>query len=539
MKITRRHFLAGGMAVMAGLGLTNFVPFFQPLPEVSGEILGASSKMGHRLRGGSLPRISGTVEKDVVIIGGGIAGLGAAYRLHKAGLKNFTLLELENNAGGNAQSGKNSTSAYPWGAHYVPLLTEEARAPRKLFEELGIITGHNDKGQPIYNEYFLCSDPHERLFMYGRWQDGIVPSLGLSADDKKQYAAFFGLMEKYKTARGKDGKKAFAIPVDKSSQDPAFLKYDDVTIKEWMDAEGYTSVPLRWYINYCCRDDYGTTSDDTSAWAAMHYFAARTGTAANAVQADVVTWPEGNGWLAHKLIDRVKENILSRALVFSVKQEGGRVNVDYIDEPTGQGQRISAKSVVLATPQFIASRLTGAPHADAFTYSPWAVANITLSKMPEGKGMDLAWDNMIYNSKLLGYVVATHQNTSMMPNRTVITYYWPLSHLPPKEARAEALARKYEDWRDIFMKELLIVHPELKGRVESLDMWVWGHAMVRPTKGFIWGPERRAMLKQKPPVFHAHSDMSGISIFEEAYTRGVEAAEHTLAFHKIPYQTEL
>ncbi len=384
---------------------------------------------------------------------------------------------------------------------------------------------------------------HERLLMYGRWQDGMVPNIGLSDNDKKQYTAFFSFMEGLKSARGRDGKKSFAIPVDQSSQDPAYLKYDDLTMKEWMEQNGFTSAYLQWYVNYCCRDDYGTTFDEASAWAGMHYFAARTGVAANAGAQDVITWPEGNGWLAHRLMKPLEKNITSHSLVYRVQQDGQRVNVDYLEPQTGIARRISAESVILATPQFIAARLQPqtqeAGPAHSFSYAPWVVANITLDRMPEGKGADLAWDNMIYNSNLLGYVVATHQNTEMRPLKTVLTYYWPLSHLPPREARQEALKRSYEDWRDIFLQELYMVHPELKGHVEKLDLWIWGHAMVRPTKGFIWGDERRAVLRQKPPIFHAHSDMSGISIFEEAYTHGVRAAENSMAHLKIPYATEL
>jgi hypothetical protein len=46
-------------------------------------------------------------------------------------------------------------------------------------------------------------------------------------------------------------------------------------------------------------------------------------------------------------------------------------------------------------------------------------------------------------------------------------------------------------------------------------------------------------LRQQPPIFTAHSDMSGISLFEEAYTHGVRAAENVLAHLGIPYRSEL
>jgi protoporphyrinogen oxidase len=522
------------MAALAALGAGTWLApgrFNKPIP---GGILGASSLKGHKLRSGGFPEPMRTIQKDVVIVGGGIAGLATGYRLEKAGLRNFALLELENEAGGNASSGKNAVSAYPWGAHYVPLVTEEATAVKQLFEELGIIVGHDAKGLPIYNEYYVGADPHERLYMYGRWQEGLVPAIGITPEEEAQYKRFFAMMAGFKKLKGIDGKRAFAIPVDKSSQDPQWLALDELTMEEWLNKERFSSPRLRWYVNYCCRDDFGATFHDTSAWAGIHYFASRSGQAANTDAQNVVTWPEGNGWLAHKLAEPIAERIVPNALVFKITDRDGEVAIDYWDSANDRTVRIQAKAVVVATPRFVASRLLDSDRlslsAEAFSYSPWAVANITLGKMPSGKGAPLSWDNVVYNSALLGYVVATHQVPQMKPVNTVITYYWPLSHLAPAEARQEALKRPYQDWQQIVLKELLSVHPELEGNIERLDLWIWGHAMVRPTKGFIWGAARREALKQHPPVFFAHSDMSGISIFEEAYTHGVAAAEGVLAF---------
>ena len=49
--------------------------------------------------------------------------------------------------------------------------------------------------------------------------------------------------------------------------------------------------------------------------------------------------------------------------------------------------------------------------------------------------------------------------------------------------------------------------------------------MIRPTTGFIFGEARARALAVEPPLFHAHSDLSGLSLFEEAHYRGVLAAE--------------
>jgi hypothetical protein len=533
MKITRRVFIAGGLVATGLAGLGSITDLFSQ-KAIAGGLLGASSAIGHKLRVGKFSLPERTLRKDVVIVGAGIAGLSAAYTLAKAGKRDFMLLELEAQAGGNSCSGKNEVSAYPWGAHYVPLLTKESTVARKLFEDFGVIKGYGENGLPVYDEYFLCADPHERLFMRGRWQDGLVPATGISDEVETEYKRFFGLMEGYKKMQGRDGKIAFAIPLDKSSQDPELLALDKLSMRDWMLQQGFVSEELRWYVNYCCRDDFGTTMEETSAWAGMHYFASRSGEAANAAAADVITWPQGNGWLAGKLLEPIKNNIHTAALVYRVTEHNKGAVVEYQDQRSGESVRIEAKAVVMAVPRFVAARLIQSPRhaiiADEFSYAPWVVANITLYSLPGGKGAALSWDNVSYHGDKLGYVNATHQIPQMHPTQTVLTWYWPLSHLPPAEARKEALNRTYDEWQKIFLDELFTLHPELEGQVRRVDVWLWGHAMVRPTTGFIWGKHRRQALHQKPPIFMAHSDMSGMSIFEEACTHGVHAAENVIKY---------
>ena len=211
-----------------------------------GRMMGANAALGHMLRDGTFPEPTTAATKDVVIVGGGIAGLSAGWRLASRGI-DFTLLELENDVGGNALSGRNDVSAYPWGAHYVPRLTRESVHAAALFEELGIITGHGANGDPIYNEFYVCADPRERLFRYGRWQEDLLPSIGVTRDDRQQYETFFAAMEGFRAHRGADGRKAFAIPMEFSSADPDLRALDRVSMAEWMRESGWNSEPLTWY----------------------------------------------------------------------------------------------------------------------------------------------------------------------------------------------------------------------------------------------------------------------------------------------------
>jgi glycine/D-amino acid oxidase-like deaminating enzyme len=96
--------------------------------------------LGHHLRdGASFPQPNRQVRTPVVIVGGGIGGLSAAWWLERNGFRDFVLLEMERQAGGNARWGENDITAYPWAAHYVPVPDAGVELVRELFRELGVL----------------------------------------------------------------------------------------------------------------------------------------------------------------------------------------------------------------------------------------------------------------------------------------------------------------------------------------------------------------------------------------------------------------
>src|SRR5947209_13268311 len=119
MTPTRRELLATCLGVPAALTL-GCQSGKTPLP--AGEIVGPSDAVGHRLRDGwrPVPAADAWESAGTVIVGGGVAGLAAAWRLARAGRTDFTLLELEPVPGGTARGGTAAPGPFPWGAHYVP-----------------------------------------------------------------------------------------------------------------------------------------------------------------------------------------------------------------------------------------------------------------------------------------------------------------------------------------------------------------------------------------------------------------------------------
>ncbi|RVU05352.1 twin-arginine translocation pathway signal protein [Novosphingobium umbonatum] len=528
-EMRRRSVLAGGAAMMAtgALGGCASAPAYGPF---AGQLLGADVARGHALRDGRLPAASGLERRiPLLVLGGGVAGLAAGWRLREAGFDDFALLELEREAGGNARAGANAQTAFPWGAHYLPVPGKEAVALRHMLRQFGMITGEDASGAPIYDPYQLCADLEERLLWRGEWQEGLYPSTYLSAQDKAQRDRFTAAMEAFRKAIGRDGRTAFASPSRLSSADPAYTALDGISFAAWLAGQGFNSAPLLAYVRYACRDDYGCEPEAVSAWAGIHYFAGRRGWASDGAGESVLTWPEGNARLARLMAGRVgAERIHSNTSVLRVARDGADVLVDAHDHASGHTQRWRARAVVLAMPDFVARHVaTDFAGVKGLTYAPWVVANVAVSRLPSGDGVPLAWDNVAAGSESLGYVVATHQTRSNGEAVGVLTWYNALSRGDPAAERRAMLARSLPQWQAIVAQDLLAMNPELEGLIERIDVWRWGHAMVRPTVGL-----RAALagVAQNGPVFRAHSDLCGLSLFEEAHDSGVQAAERAMGW---------
>jgi hypothetical protein len=139
----------------------------------------------------------------------------------------------------------------------------------------------------------------------------------------------------------------------------------------------------------------------------------------------------------------------------------------------------------------------------------------------------LCWDNVLYGSRSLGYVAATHQR-GLDYGPTVFTWYYPLADDDPRQARERLLSTDRDQWADIALADLETAHPDIRELTERLDVMRWGHAMIRPVPGFCWNPAREQAAKPYRGIHFAHSDLSGLALFEEAFAQGNRAAAEVL-----------
>jgi len=524
MTLTRRAFVGAAALPLAACA---------PGRKITGGFSGASVERGHLLR--NPPPSSGPpIERrcDVLIAGGGIAGLSAARALRQAGVEDFALLELEDTPGGNSRAGRVGGIPCPLGAHYLPVPGEGAEEVRDLLEEFGV--AKRAAGRWTYDERYLVHSPQERLFFNGRWQEGLLPVQGVPARTLDQYRQFSRRVEQaQKRAR-------FALPV-RGAMPASHRALDAVTFASWLEREKLDDEHLRWYLDYCCRDDYGAGIATVSAWAGLHYFASRHGFDAPGESGErdaLLTSPDGNGWLANQLAQPLGERLQAGRVVVRVAALRQGVEVLAWDVGAKRMERWEAGHCILALPLFIASRIMSAPPralVDAVSrlrYAPWAVANIHIDRpLHDRPGATPSWNNVVYGARGLGYVDAGHQYVNPLPEPRVLTWYMALGD--SIEGREQLLSRNWESWRDEVLDELSVPHPDLRARALRVEIARYGHAMAVPvprTRGSAaLAALRRSQAGMWRRMHFAHADLSGYSIFEEAFTQGMRAARSVLS----------
>ncbi|MDZ7921350.1 MAG: FAD-dependent oxidoreductase [Rhodoferax sp.] len=510
---------------------------------ITGGFTGIQVERGHQLRDSTAwltPAV--TRRTHTVIAGGGVAGLAAAQALRLRGQDDFALLELEDSAGGNARGGTVGGMACPLGAHYLPLPSDDAPEVQDLLEELGL--RQRVAGRWQYDERHLCHSPQERLFFNGTWQDGLLPVQGVGESTLAQYRRFAALVEQARQSA------KWTIPIRNRPLAQVQRALAAMTFIAYLEQHGLTDPHLRWYLDYCCRDDYGAGIATVSAWAGVHYFASRHGFHAPGTESvereGLLTWPEGNAWLTRRLAAPLGDRLRTGCVVLRVAQGRYGVEVDAFNTATQQVERWQAQQAIVALPIFIAARVVeGAPEflrqaAERVVYAPWLVANLQLREpLRDRPGAAPSWDNVIYGetggTQGLGYVDAMHQSLQPVPGATVLTHYRALGDVPggPAAGRRQLLAQPWTHWRDTLLAELAAAHPDLPAKATRLELTRYGHAMAIPVPSNsgqigLWPLQNmREQLSKKEQLSlahgrlrFAHSDWAGYSIFEEAFTLG-------------------
>jgi monoamine oxidase len=522
--LTRRAVLAAPLALGACRGNA-------PAP-YDGVWLGAAHERGHRLREVDAFVPQHTRRCAVAIVGAGVAGLAAARAVQRAGIDDVQVFELEDEAGGNARGHVINGMACPLGAHYLPLPGPDAHEVSEWLHELGLL--RVEAGRTVADERHLCHSPQERLWVEGRWLEGLLPPAERGSAREAQYQRFSKLVAEASR------RLRFSIPSARAGWSSGLAALDAIPFAQWLGAAGLDDRGLRWYLDYACRDDYGAGIDSVSAWAGLHYFASRhgfhaPGDDAAADREGVFTWPEGNAWLTRRLAAPLAECLHAGALVRRVEATRHAVELDVEFLPDRRGERWIAQQVVLALPLHVAARIVAQPPAALtqaamrVTHAPWLVANLQLRRpLTDKPGAPPSWDNVLYtpgtHTAALGYVDAMHQSLRPAPGPTVLTAYWAFGDgdaATVARLRQSLLGEPWSVWSGRMIDDLARAHPDLPAKTARVDLMRYGHAMAIPAPGVRGSAALQALAQPQASRLHfAHSDLAGYSIFEEAFTLG-------------------
>lgn len=448
----------------------------------------------HQVRDGhSFPKPDATKKVEAVIVGGGVAGLSAAYFLKG---KDWLLLEKEEHFGGNAYQEEYEGQAFATGAAYG----YRGDAGDKLAKEIGLNLPLINMPDPIIDNGKYAPDI---------WRTGI--------NDLPYTKDVIASFKKYRDDIMKIDFKKNAAQLDSEPFTKYLASYAPEVTKLW-DAYG----PSNW----------GAFSEDTSALIGI----ADSQYLIEGLDDQRVILPGGLGCITHKLVEVLKpqhaERMLSDATVVAVVPDKDEVRVTY-----AQGEKIttvSAKVVLMCTAKYITARLlAGLPNEQKqamhrMRYAPYPMINIIFDKPVYRKG----YDNWCPGKTFTDFIVADwtiRNNPGYKPKYNILTFYTPLREsergILLDEDNCKSLAAKV-------LKDFQGLMPEFNVDPVEVRIYRRGHPMFMA----VPGQYTKNRLLASPPmdrVFFGNSDSGGPESLTSEAVRisqaGVEWANLVLA----------
>jgi hypothetical protein len=386
-------------------------------------------------------------------------------------------------------------------------------------------------GRTVADERHLCHSPQERLFIEGAWAEGLLPPAEPGSATAAQYRRFAQAVAQAQRLGARAARRAFAQPAHRSAWTPELAALDGQTFSAWLAHQGLNDPHLRWYLDYCCRDDYGAGLETVSAWAGIHYFASRHGFqapgegAAEPSATPSSPGPKGNAWLAQRLAAPLQGRLHTGRTVLRVEEQRQGVRLLAWDEGAQRAELWAANTVVLAVPLFIAARVLANPPdalsqaATLLQYAPWLVANVHIdAPLVDRPGAPPSWDNVVYGQRGLGYVDASHQSLRPLRRRHGADG---LSRTDPCRTPAAA-GRRPRALARAGAAGLARCAPRHPPTCAARGPDALGPCDGHTAPGVQRHPALAALRAARGRVRFAHADLAGCSVFEEAFARAAK-----------------
>lgn len=448
----------------------------------------------HAIRDGrAFPAPAPTETRDVVIIGGGISGLTALYRLRDL---DTVLLEKEPEVGGNSRRRLAHGVQQPLGA----IVSRGPVAPfTAFFTEIGA------RFRPIpdpQHAYFL-----DDTLVRSPLAEGI-PRLPLAAAARRDFCRAAATLEQLLDPQ--DG-----VFFPRAENRAEIRALDRMTFEDWLGQQGLRGEAGR-FLHLMLSARLGATGENISAWYALYIL--------SGLRAPTYTMPGGHGAISELLADRAEQArpgcIRGGTMVTRVaNRPGGGVLVSGIDAH-GEAYSIAARCAIIAAPKVIAKHLVpGLREArpdiyDAFQYNAYLVARVTLAQRPEA-AFEVCCRDLF--SRFL--VAADWLPENRAANGVgCLGVYVPM---PGKAGRTELLHADARETAARIVADVRRVYPEAADEVLEVRLHRWGHPMISPVPGM--DPLLARIREPFGDVIFAHSDTFGIVGLYSAVWTGMDA----------------
>jgi protoporphyrinogen oxidase len=453
------------------------------------DVDGEDNRICHQVRdkGNQIfARPPASARHDIVIVGGGVSGLAAAYRLQHL---DFLLLEKEPHWGGNAYAMEYEGSTYATGSAFLA----KDEYSYQFAKEIGL------KPLPIMSPDATII---RGQLVLDTWGDGLN-NLPYSASVRESFKKF--------------KKEMLAIDAEKRAQELFDQPFSDFL-------KGYPGELKLWWDNFG-PSNWGATSEETAAGLAiltLQEMAEESG------KDDRYTWPGGLGAITKRLVEilqpKYKDHMQAGATTVAVVSEKEEVHVTYM--LGGELKTVAAKAVIMATPKFITRRIVdGLPDKQSeamhqIRYIPYPVVNLIFDKPV----FNLGYDTWCPGNTFTDFVVADwviQKQAGYQQKFNILSCYTPMKEEERGYLLNEIGARK------IAANVLTDFQKLMPGMdVDPVEVHIYrrGHPLYMSTPG-LYTQVQPLARQPMDRVFFANTDSEGP---ESTTNAGINAAQRAV-----------
>ncbi|MBG0810643.1 FAD-dependent oxidoreductase [Methylosinus sp. H3A] len=501
---------------------------------------------------GTFPIIDESAGFDAIVIGGGLSGLSAAFHLLRERPRaRVAILEAASRLGGNAGRdegaplpGPASTAGAYGAAPAADWLAQFYRALRVDWRAQSI---------PGPESSFYFDEFAPGAIAGRRWNiDTFEKGLAQLPYDARIVADFARAREAIRAL----GEKGLTDPADES--DPALDDLSTIGLRHYLDEQLRCDPIVAQFFTAYTLTAFGGTAEQVNAHSALAFLSSEF------TRGALFTYPGGTSEIARRAQRFLTQSETppriecdATALRIDPRSSNARAGASVVYFKDGGFRRVSARQIILAAPaqsaRHLVAHVSDAARKEAwsgFHAAPIVTANVTLRRAAPLLELGLGYSQSWWGGRhFVNYIVADWMSDKRAdPERqTTLTFYGgcdaPLDGLA--EARMKLMHTPFSDYEDSLRNDLSRLMRgadfDFDRDVRALFLYRWGHSMLRPPPGFLFGATRDASGRldraQAPrriacaplgPVVFAGQHVEGAPSVESAVGSGRRAALQAL-----------